>query len=204
MNTTESASPNRGRPRQFDERTAISKALRVFRETGYDAASTDRLATEMGMKKQSVYRTFGNKSQLFDRCFADYLSKITIALEASFEGRNSFREATEACLFDAARFFHQSQSENLGCLVIMIAPVSPEKALLSQRAFSGLELKLQKCLTPFLESDGNAARDLSILIISFIQSLAIKARTGASLEELLRACEIFNRNISQINDEAAS
>ena len=50
---------DRGRPRQFDEQQALKDAITVFRQYGYEAAGTDRLAHAMGMKKQSIYRTFG-------------------------------------------------------------------------------------------------------------------------------------------------
>ena len=57
----------RGRPRSFDEREALQKAIRVFSAKGYDAATIDDLAAGMGVARPSLYAVFGDKAALFTR-----------------------------------------------------------------------------------------------------------------------------------------
>ena len=62
----------RGRPREFDESTALEQAMTVFWRHGYDAVSIDDLQDATGLARQSLYRTFGDKRSLFLRALDFY------------------------------------------------------------------------------------------------------------------------------------
>ncbi len=62
----------RGRPRNFDEATALEQAMTAFWRHGYDAVSLDDLQDATGMARQSLYRTFGDKRSLFLRALDFY------------------------------------------------------------------------------------------------------------------------------------
>src|SRR5260370_559314 len=62
----------RGRPRSFDEREALEKAIQVFWAKGYDAVTVDNLVAVMGVPRPSLYAVFGDKAALFMRSLRAY------------------------------------------------------------------------------------------------------------------------------------
>jgi len=53
------------RPKEFDKEEALEAAIGVFREHGYAATSATMLTAAMGIGRQSLYDTFGDKWQLY-------------------------------------------------------------------------------------------------------------------------------------------
>ena len=53
------------RPREFDTDVALDGAIRVFREHGFEGTSAQMLVDAMGIGRQSLYDTFGDKWQLY-------------------------------------------------------------------------------------------------------------------------------------------
>ena len=61
-----------GRPREFDTETALTDAMNVFWEHGYDAASLSVLLDGMGLTRGSLYKAFTDKKTLFLRVLMQY------------------------------------------------------------------------------------------------------------------------------------
>ena len=64
------------RPREFDEDTAIERAMDVFWRKGYQATSTDDLMDAMGIGRGSFYNTFGSKRKVYLRTLDRYLELL--------------------------------------------------------------------------------------------------------------------------------
>jgi TetR/AcrR family transcriptional regulator, transcriptional repressor for nem operon len=60
------------RTKTFNPQQALEAAVGVFWERGYEAASLDTLMNGMGVARQSVYDTFGDKRVLYLRALASY------------------------------------------------------------------------------------------------------------------------------------
>lgn len=54
-----------GRKKEFDESEVLNSAMKIFWEKGYVGTSLNDLTETMGIKKQSLYSTFGSKEELF-------------------------------------------------------------------------------------------------------------------------------------------
>lgn len=64
----------RGRPRQFDEETALDQLTALFWRKGYSQTSVTDLVEASGVHKPSLYRVFGSKEELFARVLRRYLA----------------------------------------------------------------------------------------------------------------------------------
>src|ERR1700738_300379 len=53
------------RQKEFDREEALHKAMEVFCTRGYQAASIQDLVKHMGINRQSLYDTFGDKHALY-------------------------------------------------------------------------------------------------------------------------------------------
>ena len=53
------------RHKEFDRNDALHKAMEVFWSRGYEAASIQDLVSHMGVNRQSIYDTFGDKHALY-------------------------------------------------------------------------------------------------------------------------------------------
>ena len=111
-----------GRPRSFDEKDALEKAIRVFRSKGYDGVTIDDLVAGMGVARPSLYSVFGDKRTIFLRALKAFseahgarAAKALFSpptLRASIAGflRNAVETATE-------------EGSAPGCLIVCVAPL---------------------------------------------------------------------------------
>lgn len=67
----------RGRPREFDEAEVLERAVGVFWRRGYEQTSLADLLEETGLARTSLYRTFGDKRQLYLRALRHYGAEAT-------------------------------------------------------------------------------------------------------------------------------
>jgi TetR/AcrR family transcriptional repressor of nem operon len=66
-----------GRPKIFDEKEVVEKAVDVFWTKGYETASADELLEAMGIGKGSFYLAFkGGKKELYEKSLRQYAERF--------------------------------------------------------------------------------------------------------------------------------
>ncbi len=63
-----------GRPTEFNRQEALEKSMALFWKKGYEATSMADLIQEMGIGRQSLYNTFGDKHALFVEAAKHYIA----------------------------------------------------------------------------------------------------------------------------------
>jgi TetR/AcrR family transcriptional regulator, transcriptional repressor for nem operon len=99
------------RPREFDREQALQRAIGVFRQKGYAASSTDELMQAMGISRQSMYDTFGDKRQLYMEALSRYASDRVSEQIRRLDGADSPVSAIEELLLEFA-----VPEANVGCM----------------------------------------------------------------------------------------
>ena len=117
-----------GRPKAFSERDALEKALDIFWQRGYRGVGLTELLDGMGIARQSLYDTFGNKRQLFIKTIEHYRNTRLAGALALLERDGSPTQNVKALM----RFFEQLALDKRarGCLVanslVEMGPHDPE------------------------------------------------------------------------------
>ena len=67
------------RPKAFDKDAALDASIGVFREHGFEGTSAQMLVGAMGIGRQSLYDTFGDKWRLYCAAVERYAQTETLA-----------------------------------------------------------------------------------------------------------------------------
>ena len=191
----------RGRPLSFDREAALGKAMHVFWEHGYEAASIADLTAAMGITPPSLYTAFGDKEHLFLE-----------AIEAYGKGPGGFgaralaeeptaRGAVQRLLEEAADELTQD-CHPLGCMMVMaatncsVAAGHIQAALVKRRALGveSMQARIQRGV-----DDGELAEDtdagaLASFYATVYQGMSMQAKDGVSRASLLGSVAMAMRS----------
>lgn len=137
-----------GRPKSFSESAALEKAMEIFWQRGYHGVGLTELLDGMGVARQSLYDTFGNKRQLFIKTIEHYRSTRLGSALALLERDGSPTQNVK----DIFRFFEQLalDKRSRGCLVanslVELGPHDREIGALLAETLQLLEKSIVKTL----------------------------------------------------------
>jgi TetR/AcrR family transcriptional repressor of nem operon len=104
------------RVKEFDPERALAKAVRVFWRLGYENASTETLIKEMGIAKQSLYDTFGDKRTVYLKALAYYRDHTNGGMQRIFETTSCVKDGFAKLLFGLAS--ETRRQHERGCLLL--------------------------------------------------------------------------------------
>ena len=104
------------RPKAFDEEIALAAAMEVFWRTGYERASLDVLLPAMGISKQSLYDTFGDKRALYLKALAYYRDETLTSMRELFASVRKTRDGFSRLLLGLSAESEEQHAR--GCLLL--------------------------------------------------------------------------------------
>jgi TetR/AcrR family transcriptional repressor of nem operon len=115
-----------GPPKQFDPAAATRAARDVFWRRGYDGAGLSELESEMGIRRKSLYDTFGNKRGVYLRALEDYTGDVIDKIRRGLlDERHAPLENLERVLIKLGR--HHASPHGLGCMLgVALGQVAPD------------------------------------------------------------------------------
>jgi TetR/AcrR family transcriptional repressor of nem operon len=104
------------RTKEFDTEQALAAAMRVFWRHGYENTSLDMLLDGMGIGRQSLYDTFGDKRSLYLKALAHYRDETLAGLRRIFSRDRSVKGGFAKILNDLAA--ETPEQHRQGCLLL--------------------------------------------------------------------------------------
>ena len=169
------------RTKEFDRDAALDRAMHVFWDKGYEATSLADLLAAMGIARQSLYDTFGDKHALFLEALARYESvrgdALSSCLETAPSVRRAFRELFLAIVDET------TAEKRRGCMgvsaIVELAAQDPELArsiAVRQRAVEAIFFRaLERAREAGEISPAKDTRALARFLVSALQGLRVTA-----------------------------
>lgn len=104
------------RHKEFDRKQALQKAMEIFWSRGYEAASIENLTEHMGINRQSLYDTFGDKHALYLQALDHYRDVESRKLFELLERSDSVKRALRQ-LFDGVIERSLGGPDRRGCFM---------------------------------------------------------------------------------------
>lgn len=173
-----------GRTRGFDVDEALSLAMEVFWQRGFEATSMQMLCQAMDLQPGSVYAAFGSKWDLFVAAVRSYMESVSAesverinAAPSGLQGLRDYFGALVDAMVDGRRRW--------GCLVtnslVELTDRHPELAGVFDQHLSNLRTSFAGALTRARvagELRPGAGPESAALLVAVVQGLNVIAKTN--------------------------
>lgn len=186
-----------GRPREFDEREVLERALETFWSQGYDGTSIQDLVKATGLAKASLYGAFGDKEQIYERVLEHYSARMEGG-SPSPDPSLPLRATLEQLFFGWINLTCPKAGPR-GCFLVLAGTQGSDSPMARDALVMALK-KTEKLLADALRAGqerGQLAADrdvtsLARMLVVYVQGIATVARAGwgpdrlrASVDEVL-------------------
>jgi len=175
-----------GRPKEFDRDEALEKAMELFWTQGYEATGLRDLLDHMGIGRQSLYDTFGDKHGLFiaavkhyDQCISEGILDQLLAAGSPLQNVRETLTAIAGAVTDG-----RCRGCFLTNTLVEVAPHDPEVAAAAKSVLSRIESGFRRTLQRAVD-EGELPKDANVRALaryftSTIQGLVVMGKASVS------------------------
>lgn len=179
------------RPKAFDPDDALTQAIACFRRHGFAAASLDDLTEAMGIGRQSLYATYGDKRALFLQGLRWYADGMVARFAKWLDGDGPPLETITAVLREIARFAASPEGAD-GCFMTNsaadLAARDPDVRGILVDAYTRIEDTFARALRRARRSGAlppdRDPRAIARFLVTFIQGLRVIGTTRPNPKRL--------------------
>ncbi|MDX3234033.1 TetR/AcrR family transcriptional regulator [Streptomyces sp. ME19-01-6] len=199
------------RPRQFDEKNAVTSATELFWRRGYHATSVRDLGDELKLTPSSLYRTFTDKHTLFLRALDHYrATESTEARQRLDAADHPVREVLREWMLWLVTC-PADGTPGRGCFVVnTAAELGTTDEEVRQRTEAAFEVTRQALRSVLAEgrdrgelSAGLDIDDAMELLFTTVLGLRVRERAGHDIERLTTAIDLAIRALGPTPAEPA-
>lgn len=183
------------RPKQFDRERALRQALDVFWDKGYEATSTDDLLSAMGIARQSLYDTFGDKRRIYVEALRVYVESNYVETARLLSEGDSPLAALQALMLRIAG--EPPQARSRGCMGIKSinerSAVDPDVLALNRESTLKFERVFERCVLAAIakgelpaDTDARAAGRMLLTVNNGMKVNAMAGSTPKELQDVVR------------------
>lgn len=179
------------RPKEFDQEQALIQAMDLFWRQGYEATSLSDLTRAMGISRQSLYDTYGDKHRLFLAALDRYCAMIETQLLGGLQAREAGLaaiQATVAGLIDFLLAFPQRRACLMANSAMEVAPHDKTVAAKVKAYMAAMEAAFAHALRN-ARAQGDLAKQADIpalarYLVGVANGMIVAAKSGADREML--------------------
>ncbi len=178
----------RGRPRTFDRDQALEAALELFWRQGYTVTAIGDLTEQMGIGRQSLYDTFGDKHSLYLEALQRYCDR---RLQMAREVLQADGSPLANLLKYTAKWRQEVLEGNHGCMLVNSSTElgnDDAAARIMERVMRRLEDLMAATLERASEAGELATsahpKQVARLMLAAANGLAAKSHLGVDPEEV--------------------
>jgi TetR/AcrR family transcriptional repressor of nem operon len=183
------------RPKEFDRDAVLDRAMDLFWERGFEATSVGDLVDRLGIGRQSLYDTFGDKRALYLAALDRYRERFGVlvpdALAKDLPVRRLIRELLQGAI-DA------SLASGRSCMLIDAAAERCPHDAEVKRRFCGNAARIEEAFAARLEESrrrGEIAahhdpRALALYFVNALNGLQIMAKSTGDRRALEQVADV--------------
>ncbi len=184
------------RPKAFDREAALDVAMDLFWTHGYAAISMSDLQRAMGIGRQSLYDTFGDRRQVFQEVLKHYLEGMAEYSGALLGGEDGL--AAIRAYFDTLVRDKTTGTVRRACLLFNtcgeVAPHDPEIKKQVRKGVVALQKRFELALGRAQEQGTLAltadVHSLAIFLATQSGGIVLLSKGGSTRKELRAAVDI--------------
>jgi TetR/AcrR family transcriptional repressor of nem operon len=184
------------RTKEFDESEVLGRAMEVFWHRGYAQTSFSDLVKALGVSRQSLYDTYGDKQALFRASLTRYVDQACNMVQRKLDRPGSIREIMTEVLDSLAE--GACEGESAGCFMVNsmveLTPLDPSTRALAERYARNVEGAIASRLSA-AQRKGEIGRSLDPVLLArfFFQTIlgiGVAARAYGDRENIQRATRL--------------
>lgn len=175
----------RGRPRSFDPNDVLGAAGERFRTHGYAGTSLDDLVDATGLQRPSLYAAFGDKRAIYLAALDRTIERAGRGFDRLIAADLPLRDSLQTMFRTVIDGYLTGEAGPSGCIMVSTSATSAvDDAEVRARLAAFLKMEDDKIEQLLVARGDPRAPAHARLVTGIIHSLSVRARAGASRDEL--------------------